>query len=411
MHYIEDTKFKTNTISFVIHRPLSREHAAKNALLPMILKRGSALYPTLSDIELRLQELYGAVFEADVTKKGEDQLLSFSIQTIQDCYTPDRSEVLPLAVGLMLSVIFDPLCENGVFKADYVASEKRNLADMMGALINDKRKYASLRCISEMCKDEPFGVHEYGDPESLDKIDEKNLYAHYKTVLSASRLDIFLCGSADVSKIAAQLQAGIPAAFFADAAIPQGEICRHAGQVSYVTEALDVGQAKLALGLRTNTPPAGDEYFHLAVANSVLGSGVHSKLFNNVREKLGLAYYASSILIRNKALMIISMGIEQDNYQKALDETLFQLEKLKGGEVSGNEFESAKVFLTGLARAANDDQYALTDFHLSALVCGWQGGIEQHAERISRTTLQQAVAAAKKIELDTVYLLKGRDHK
>lgn len=411
LHHIDDPKFKTVTILFAIHRPLNREDAAKNALLPMVLKRGCKKYPTLSDIEVRLQELYGAELQVGVTKKGENQILTFGIQTIQDRFTPDRSEALPLVTELLLSVLLDPVCQNGVFLDEYVEQEKTNLLDMIDALLNDKRRYARFRCIQEMCNDEPFGVHEYGDKESAKKIDAKGLYEYYKTLLATSRLDIFLCGTADAQKILAQVKEALSGKFEAPVPYTQSKIYPRVGDVSYVTEVLDVNQAKLELGLRTNTAPASERYYHLAVANSILGSGVHSKLFNNVREKLSLAYYASSVMVRHKGLMLIGMGIDQDKYEEALKETLLQIQRLKDGDVSSYEFESSKAFLTGLAQAAKDDQYALIDFHLSSLAAGIDEGLDEYTEKILKTTLVQAIEAAKGIELDTVYFLKGRDLK
>ena len=59
-------------------------------------------------------------------------------------------------------------------------------------------------------------------------------------------------------------------------------------------EKMDVTQGKLTIGFRTNVDPDSDDFYALCVANGIFGAGVHSKLFQNVREKNSLAYYAAS---------------------------------------------------------------------------------------------------------------------
>ena len=409
LHYIEDPKFKTTTVSVAIHRPLLQREATKNALLPMVLKRGCSSYPSLGRIERRLQELYGAEFHCGVTKKGEDQILVFSMQTIQDGFTPDGGGVLLDAAGLLLSVIFDPAIKAGAFVEEYVAQEKANLSDMIDALVNEKRIYARLRCIQEMCTGDAFGIHEYGSKTDLESITAEGLYEHYCQVLKQSRVDVFVCGQCDIQSFHSWLKKELSGKCGVQAGYPAGKIYNGSEEVRYVTDTFDVNQAKLVLGLRTHTEPVGEDYYRLAVANSILGSGVHSKLFNNVREKLSLAYYAASSLIRSKGLMLIDMGIEQDKYQQAFDETLAQLQNLQNGEVSDYEYDSAKVFLINNAQSAKDSQYALIDFHLGELVLGQKGGLDEYVAGIERVSRKDAIAAAKKIELDTVYLLQGKE--
>jgi len=82
------------------------------------------------------------------------------------------------------------------------------------------------------------------------------------------------------------------------------------GEVRNIIERVSVNQGKLCLGFRTNTPPGSKDYYKLLVYNSILGGGLHSKLFQNVREKAGLAYYAFSRLEKFKGLMVVSCGIE-----------------------------------------------------------------------------------------------------
>jgi len=391
-----------------IHRPLNAEDAAKNALIPMVLKRGCAGYPTFSDIEIRLQELYGASLNTRIGKKGEDQILCFEAQSIADKYTPDSSKILPDLADLMLKMALCPAVEDGAFNSEYVEGEKQNLADMIDALQNDKQSYAMWRCYEEMCKAEAYGIHEYGSKASLADITPKNLCKYYTDMLKTSRIDIFVCGDADIDALQKQIEAAFCGIDTVAAEYPTSQFAPARADMQLVTDTFDSNQAKLSLGLRTNTDPNSAEYYHLQVANSILGSGAHSKLFNNVREKLSLAYYALSRLDKLKGTMLIAMGIEEGNYQKALDETLLQLENLKSGDVSDYEYTASKAFLINTAQSYKDSQYAMIDFCLSSVIhsAADAGDIDAFCRKIANTTLEQAVAAAQCITPDTIYFLR-----
>lgn len=177
------------------------------------------------------------------------------------------------------------------------------------------------------------------------------------------------------------------------------------GEVKEVVDTFDTNQAKLSLGFRiTQETPYAD----LLVANSIWGSGPHSKLFNNVREKLSLAYYAFSRLERYKGTILVGMGIEPQNKQKAFDETLLQLKTIQEGDVSESEFTAAKAFLINLLQSQKDSQYAMIDFSLGALIRGGDGDIDALCERVNAVTMDGAVAAARAVALDTVYFLTSK---
>lgn len=409
LHYIQDEKFKTTTLGVYIHRPLNAQDASKNALLPMMLKRGCSAYTTVSDIEIRLQELYGADFGTRISKKGEDQILCFEAQAISDRYVPDGSKILPQLADLLFNIIFHPYLKDGAFDTGYVEGEKQNLLDMIDALQNDKQNYALWRCYEEMCRGEAFGIHEYGNQSSVAAIDAANLYEYYCQILKNSRIDVFVCGMADIEELAQQIKSSLADISTSNVPYPSSIFAPAREQIHYATDTFEANQAKLSLGLRTNMPPTDPKYYHLCVANSILGSGAHSKLFNNVREKLSLAYYAFSRLEKQKGTMLIGMGIEESNYQKALDETLLQIQNLKNGDVSDYEYNASKAALINAAQSYKDSQYAMTDFSLSSAINGGNGDIDEFCKKIADTTLEQAITASHCITLDTIYTLRGKE--
>ena len=150
-----------------------------------------------------------------------------------------------------------------------------------------------------------------------------------------------------------------------------------------------------------------DEYWSMMVANSIFGGGAHSKLFNNVREKLSLCYYASSGLDRYTGVLNVNAGIEFENFQKAYDEILVQLKELQSGNVSELEYVSSINAIVNSLKSCRDDQYAMQSFYLSEKVSGTGRELDYVIDKIKNVSVDMAVKASQKIKLDTVYFLTG----
>ncbi len=400
-------KLKTSTIGIYIHRPLKKENASKNALLPYVLKRGCKLCPDTESLEKFTQDLYGADVRCGVIKRGEDQIITFSFEAISDKYAIDREPVFKKLTGLAMSILFEPICTGGGFDASFVSQEKKNLSERIESIKNDKRSYANLRCIQEMCGDDEFSTLSYGSVNDVNKIDEKSLYEHYMSIITSSLIDIYVCGDADTESIISEIKKYISGKVFIKGGITHTGLLTPRGNVNYHEEILDVKQGKLAMGFTTETEPVGDGYYALMVANSIFGAGAHSKLFNNVREKLSLAYYASSSMERSKGIIVVNAGIEFSNYQKAYDEILLQLQDVKDGRISDLEYESSVNAIINSLKSCFDDQYAMQSFYLSEEIYSSGLSLDDIIEKIKSVTMADAVAAAQSIKLDTVYFLKG----
>lgn len=407
LHYIPMEKLKTTSIGIYIHRPLNKDEVSKNALLPYVLKSGCASFDCTEKIALRLEELYGADLGVGIVKKGEDQIITFDAETISDKYAPGGEHLVKDLLNLLLDILFNPLCENSAFKSSYVELEKKNAADRIERIINDKRSYAQLRCVEEMCKGEPFGLYRLGTAEAIKNITSEELFEHYKKVISQSAIDVFVCGEADINEIAGELKKiNID---FAKAQIPHCEPFGGSGKVRKITDKMDVTQGKLCIGFKTGITGSAQETAALTVANSIFGSGAHSKLFNNVREKLSLCYYASSQIDLFKGIMLVNAGIEFENFKKAYDEIFVQLEAVKSGDISDFEFDSAVSAVINSYRSAYDDPRFIQNIYINEAIHGSNRSIDDHINMIKNVTREDVIKAISGITLDTVYFLAGKE--
>ena len=408
LHYIHTEQFKTLSVGVHFHRPLSEKEASANALLTSVLRRGSEKLRDAVSLNRHLQDLYGAFFDSDIRRKGEDQILSFFINTVADAYLPQGKGCSQKVIDTLYDMILCPQVTDGAFRADYVAQEKVNLINDIKAQINDKRSYALWRLIECMCEGEPYSVCELGRVDEVEKLTPESLYTQYKTVLSQSPIDIFVTGNADIEAVLKLTEERFFGVNPAVLSYPETGLYVPKKEVQEVSESYDVTQAKLSIGFYTGIGPKDPRYSALMVYNSIFGSGAHSKLFNNVREKLSLAYYASSRLERYKGMMVVSSGIEYKNKEKAQAEIFAQAEAMRRGEISDYEFDVSVKSIVNSLRSLGDSNGYLADYYLGQVVSGTGISLEEQCQSILAVTKQDVVSVAQEIKPEMVYVMKGR---
>lgn len=409
LYYIPENKFKTNYISINVHNELKRETASLCALLSDVLNRGCKKYPTETAISEYMQKLYGSAFKADVRRKGTDQILSLSATCVNDSFLPENEGVFDKMLEFLFDVLLEPKVENGKFDEQYVNQEKVNLINDIEAMINDKRTYSAWRIVELMFENEPYSVYELGDVETVKTITAENLYNFYCEMLKKCPIDIFVVGSMNVSEVLAYIEKRLSNLSPLNHAYPTQNMYNKDLNEKEVIEKFDVTQAKLCMGYKTSISAGEGDYYKLMVANGILGGGAHSKLFNEVREKLSLAYYAGSRLGRYNGTMIISAGIESKNKDTAIKEIKVQVEKLKNGEFTAEEFDATIKNITSSIRILGDTIGYLCDYYLGNVITDTLISPEEFAQKIESVTPKDVVDVAKKLELEMIYFLTGKE--
>lgn len=404
LHIAATDKFKTNYIGFTFHRPLSAKEVTVNSLLSAVMPRGCKSYPDTASLNKRFDELYGADMTSLVRKKAESQLLCFSFEFANERYISDDVHLFNDVSDLAKELIFD----HSPFDTEHVAQEKENLRTLIMSVFNDKRTYAQIRMIEEMCKDEPYGILDIGRIEDIPKITAETLDSHYKNVILHSPLDIFFVGNAQKDEITALINS-LTGSMTVTEPMPTVKVIKSAKQIKNVVQHEKITQAKLSMGFRTSVSASEGDTYALTVYNAIFGGGPYSRLFNNVREKMSLCYYVSSRTDRFKGIMSVNAGIECDKFEVARDAILEQEQIVRTGAFSDDELESAKLGLVDALRGISDSQRRLEDFCLGQLMSGSNDGLSEYIDGIMSVTRERVIEAAKDVQLDTVYLLTKED--
>lgn len=404
--YLPAQHFKTSRLTLNLVTGLDRASASANALLPAVLRRGTVRCPDMESLSAALDTLYGANIDYTVRKKGERQCVGFAAGFIDDGFTPHGEKLLEPVAQQLGELLLEPVTRDGCFLSEYVDSEKANLIDAIRALKNDKRDWADIRLMQEMCAGEPYSVLRLGDEETAGAITADALYRHGQELMTSSRVELIYCGGAEERRVEDAVLSALerlprgsqtPLPPVRRAAAPETPRC--------IIETMDVTQGKLAMGYRCTS----DDYPAMVLANLIFGGTSNSKLFLNVREKHSLCYYASSSYARSKGILTVSSGVEVTDFERAEEEIERQLHAVQQGDWEDWEQEGALQAIRTSLLSLTDSQGALENFYLGQIASGATETPEELASSLQQVTKERIVAAARTVTPDTVYFLRGKE--
>lgn len=404
---VRDSRFKTMKISANIIVPLSADSASANALLCGVLSRSTGAYPDFTALSRKLSSLYGADLNVSVRQAGDNQVLTLSASGLDDRYTLDGESVAEELSRLLCDVIFEPNLHGEAFTDEDVEQERRQLLDLIDSEFNDKRIYANGKLIENMCAGETYGIKRYGTAEKIKEATSQSLYGTWQTLLRNASFEILYIGDSDPGKAAEVFRAAFDGLDRAPR-LAQTEIIRTAGEVKHVVEEMNVSQSKLVMGFRAGSALPEKEIYASMLMCAVLGGTAHSKLFCNVREKQSLCYYCSSRYDKYKGIMIIDSGVEGENIEKLEAGVLSEIEDMKNGNITDFEISATKMAVINAYHTSNDTVAGIESWYSSQLFDGCFKTIEQMSEIMNSITKEQLVAAANRLSLDTVFVLKNK---
>ena len=412
INFIESDKFKTNFIEIdIISRLDSELKASKNALLAKVLKRGSKNYPTMADINKKQNHLYAAKIGAWADKIGEAQILILSAEMLENKYSLDNTNIADETINLLGDIFTNPLIdpETGGFKSDYVEGEKINLINDINAQINNKNAYVYRKCIETMCNGERFAINNLGSVESVKFIDGKNLYEHYKYILSHCGIEIFCVGKFDEKKqfIINKFKDLLKNIKRENIENYDSDVILKSDFKGEIIEEMEVNQGKLAIGFRMGTSNKNKDFANFVLFDAVYALTPTGKLFMNVREKLSLCYYCKTMVESAKGIVTVLCGIENEKKQQTTDEILRLLDEMKNGDFTDKDIEIAQLSVINSYKEVFDNAGNIVYWYLRRLLSGNIKSPEDMIDEIKKVTKEDIIKSAQNLSLDTVYFLQG----
>lgn len=411
LHLIETDFFKTNLVCVIITVPLKEEIVTKNALIPFVLRRGTKELPSQAMLNEKLENLYGANFDCGIDKIGDNHVLKFYIESVDNDYAFDGENILKETVDLLLKIVFDPHKEDGIFNKDFVDVEKETLRKVIESKIDDKDAYAISQCVYNMYDKKGYGLYKYGDINYIDSIDEKNLTEYYDNLINTCKVDIYVSGNfeeKEITNIVTQNETINKLVPRVEGYILNNEYTESKQIVEKpkeIIENMDVTQGKIIIGLDVLSKQDNLQATAL-VYNTLLGDGASSMLFQNVREKAGLAYSTKSSYVKAKANIFIRCGIQIDNYDKAMGLIKEQLVNLKEGKFSEEDLKNAKTCLVSGIRNIKEEQDSEIVYYIGQELAKTNREIDEYIEMINKVSREDVLALAKEVQINTIYFLR-----
>ena len=404
---IQDGRFKTACFSLSFLRPLRAGEAAMNALLPSVLLRGSEKTPSIRAIADRLDELHGATicFNCSSEASLEKGLAAYKAAGI-DAHGYVAEAVFSHLLDFVSELLFCPRTEHGAFVPELVSQECRNLQNAMQSVLDDKSAYCERQLLRAMCRGERYACGRLGAPEELDKIDVRTLWAHDKSVLASSRVELFYLGSKSVGEAEALLQpllAHLPRT----ACVPVGTNPSPLPQeLRRFSETMPLAQSRISLGFRTDVTLQSAQYPAMLLLNAMLGGGEQNRLYTVVRGRMALCYEAGSWYDGHKGILAASAGCGRTDLPAVEQEILHQLAELAAGRFSQSELETARTGLLSDLRLLCDSPGRLDEFYTGRAAEGISQSPAELAAALCAVTAEDVCAAARRVRPDAVYTLE-----
>ncbi len=406
LRYLHISRFKQSCLSVQLLRPMKKEEAALNALLPAVLLRGSVKHPDLKCITETLDDLYGASIGTLVRRIGDYQSTGFYCGFIDDRFALEGDAILERMLSFVGELLLSPLPGKEGFDTDFVESEKKNLISVIESEKADKRAYAASRLLKIMGKQDSFGIPRLGEAEDVAAITPGTAWAHYQKILKESPIELFYVGCAPADVICGRLREIFAPLQRSCIPLPPQTAFR-ASQGQDCQETMDIAQGKLSMGFLTPITQADPRFAAMQVANTVFGSGQTSKLFMEIRERQSLCYAIGSGYYGSKGVITVNAGIDFDREQAVRQEVLRQLQLCADGKITQDELISAKETILSGLRSVYDSPGSIEGFFSTAAITGLGRTPETYAKEIEAVTLSDAAAAAATVQYHSTFFLKG----
>ena len=398
---VKTDSYKTNIIDVSMAVPMGDDNAV-NALLIHLLKRSCKEYPDFTELNGKLDELYGASLGAGVSKNGDAQVLSLSITCIDDKFSFSDENICGECAKLIAGMVFNPNVKSGSFGVDNLNLEKRLLIQEVLEEKDDKRSYALKKCVEAMCENEPYGRPRVGTVEQIEKVKMAEVYAAWKNLLSTALFQITVVGNTDGETIANLFAEKFKKIDRQPCKIETVFLKKPRRFMRY-EEREPVNQGKLVMGYRAGMENAEDCRYAETVMVDIFGGGTYSKLFANIREKMSLAYYCSARLVASKGIILVQSGIDTDKEKAVSAGVINQLNDVRKGKFEDETIAASKRSIKeGLAFTTPESYCAWysTQILKSEIITP-----EEFAENIEKVTKEEICAAASRMCLDKIFML------
>ena len=406
LHFIKTEKFKTVTVKVIFHTPIKKEEITKRNILLDLLLQSSMNYKSRRDLTIKAEELYSVDIYTNNQRLGNYMVTSMNMEVLNDKFTEEDN--VEKAIAFFSEIIFFPDCENKSFQKDKLELVKKNTKIALESIKEEPSNYAMIRMNEVFQPNSKLSYRMMGYIDGLDNITEKNVYSSYQDMIQNDLVDIFVAGDFDDKKMLSIIKKYFKFKMIKKNKGPYtlGEYKIRRKILVEKEESLN-SQSRLVLACPFNKLTYREINFVLPIANIILGGGVDSRLFQEAREKYSLCYSIHSFVNRLDHLLVITSGIDKDNYPKMIAIIEDILGDLKKGRITNKEIDVARECYYSSLEEIEESLERLCYQCFFEEILGIPK-IEERRRGVEKVTKQELCKFFKKLKIDTIFFLEGR---
>ena len=404
LHVIKTDRFKTISYNINIRFDDEKDTERYMGLLSRLLIQTSKKYDSLRDINVACASIYDPSYNIRVLSSGSKDILTLTASFANEKYT--EAGMNEANFKFLTSFIFEPKIIGNGFDREVFEIQKEKLLEYYRTMKDRPQDYAGGR-LSEEMKCKKYDVMSLDDLiKSIESLTAKDLYSFYKKIMDEGKLDIFVCGDVEPLEIRD---------IFSKLIKFKGtkEKLEHlVKQTSYnkkeriIIEPSNNVQSNLAIGCKLMDLTDFERNYVFVLYSWILGGGMNSLLTQTVREKNSLCYYIYAVRQNLFETMKIYAGINGSDFDKTYSLVKEEMNNMEKGNFSSELFEGVKEIYYNSLIKIEDSQSEIVGNYTSELFTH-NDKIDVRKKQMEKVTKEDVMNLAKKVHIDTVYLLKG----
>ena len=373
-----------------------------------MLTTGTEKYPSTQELSKYLESMYGMKLGANVVTKGKSHIININSICINQEYLPYKEDLIQQQIQLLNDIFFKPNASKMAFNQTMFERKKKELVERLINNQDDKFYYSLEKMFEYMGKGTCLGISSHGNIEDIKKIENEELFSYFKECIKNDQKHIYVVGNVDESIVHVFENC---LSFEKNNSIFESVYSfeKNRKDLLEIIEKQDVTQAKLNMGYRISVNYNHQNHYAFVVFNAIFGGMSQSKLFKVVREKNSLCYYISSSYDAFNGVMVITAGIEGKDYHQTVQLIKEQLKEMQDGCFDQDDIDTAKLMIKNSMKKTNDEPLSQVAVQYNRDITEKKETNEQYLEKIENVTYQDIVDVCQNIELDTIFLLKGRN--
>jgi predicted Zn-dependent peptidase len=287
--------------------------------------------------------------------------------------------------GFGLDLLGDVIA-HPAFRSDEVESERQVILEELLLSEDEPDERSHSLCMEGLFPHHPLGREVLGTDETIEAMDRDEIAAFHSAQYRPANLVVVAAGDLDHDAVVAGVDRAFPAAG-AGGAPPRREAPVEEA-AEQLTLARPTEQAHLTFGWRAFDLHDPDRYA-LAVVNQVLGGGMSSRLFHEIRERRGLAYsvYSYSALYSDAGAVMVYAGTTPGRAGEVRSLVEDEVASIVADGPTDDELRVAQGYLEGsMLLGLEDSGSRMARLGSSVIARGAVTPIDEHVARIRAVT-------------------------